>query len=52
MLRNLKLLVFAVFTLVALFAASGGLAQTSGIVDGVVKDPSGGVVPNATVEIS
>jgi Carboxypeptidase regulatory-like domain/TonB-dependent Receptor Plug Domain len=32
--------------------AAPGWAQSSGVIEGVVKDPSGGVLPNAMVEIS
>src|SRR5256885_13113809 len=34
-----------------LFAAGPAKAQSSGTIEGVVKDPSGAAVPNATVEI-
>ena len=44
----------AVLGLVGLFALQVGTAwgQASGTIEGVVKDASGGVVPNASVEIS
>jgi Carboxypeptidase regulatory-like domain/TonB-dependent Receptor Plug Domain len=45
-------LAFLVFALVVLFSASSNWAQSSGTIEGSVKDTSGGVVPNATVEIS
>jgi len=51
-----RLSIYAIFVLgfVALFA--GGLVNAqmgnSGSIEGVVKDPSGGVVANATVEVS
>src|SRR5579885_120887 len=35
-----------------LFHVSAGRAQSSGTIEGVVKDPSGAVVPGASVEIS
>jgi hypothetical protein len=44
----------AVFVLQFLFvlAAAGGQSSSSGSIEGTVKDQSGAVVPNATVEIS
>src|SRR5437899_6356628 len=54
MLKRLSIsLVFALGLLV-LFAAGPAKAQmgNSGSIEGVVKDPSGGVVAGATVEIS
>jgi hypothetical protein len=45
---------YLILALVLLFSAERGWAQggSSGSIEGVVKDPSGGVVVNATVEIS
>jgi hypothetical protein len=45
---------FLILGLSLLFAAVPGRAQlgNSGLIEGVVKDPSGGVVANATVEVS
>ena len=34
-----------------LFCASIGWAQSSGTIEGVVRDPSGAIVPNAAVKI-
>jgi hypothetical protein len=52
MLRNLRYALL-VLGLGFLFSAAPGRAQlgNSGSIEGVVKDPSGGVVANATVEI-
>src|SRR5215470_9309558 len=44
-------LAFLVFGLIVLFSVSSSWAQSSGTVEGVVKDPSGAAVPNATVGI-
>ncbi len=54
MLKRLSNCVVFVLGLVLLLAAGPAKAQlgNSGLVDGVVKDPSGGVVAGATVEIS
>ena len=49
---NFRKFVFFVFGLVWFFCASPGWAQSSGNIEGVVKDTTGGVLPNATVEIS
>jgi hypothetical protein len=45
---------YSILALVLLFTAASGWAQggNSGSIEGVVKDSSGGVVANATVEIS
>src|SRR5271167_188907 len=45
---------YSILALVLLFSAASGWAQggSSGSIEGVVKDSSGGVVANATVEIS
>ena len=40
-----------VLSLSLLIFASSSWAQSSGTIEGVVKDPSGAAVPNATVEI-
>jgi carboxypeptidase family protein len=54
MVRNLRFsYAFIVLGLAVLFSAVPGRAQlgNSGSIEGVVKDPSGGVVPNAAIEI-
>ena len=38
--------------LIVFFCATSSWAQSSGSIEGVVKDPSGGVLANATVDIS
>jgi hypothetical protein len=50
MLKSLERFLFAFFALAFLFAGVGS-AQSSGILDGTVKDSSGSTVPGATVEI-
>ncbi|HWZ99561.1 MAG TPA: TonB-dependent receptor [Candidatus Dormibacteraeota bacterium] len=50
MLKSLGRVVF-VFLGLAFLHAEVGRAQSSGILDGIVKDPSGSAVPSATVEI-
>jgi hypothetical protein len=54
MLKRLSIGVVFVLGLALLLAASPASAQTgnSGSIDGIVKDPSGGAVAGATVEIS
>src|SRR5216684_4861387 len=54
MLKTLSICTAFVLGLVLLFASSPANAQlgNSGSIDGVVKDPSGGVIAGATVEIS
>ena len=47
--NTLKLLAFG---LILFFYASSGWAQSSGNIEGVVKDISGGVLPNSSVAIS
>ena len=49
---NSRKFAFLVFGLILFFCASSGWAQSSGNIEGVVKDPSGAAVANATVEIS
>jgi hypothetical protein len=49
---NSRKLTLFVFGLILFFCASASWAQSSGTIQGVVKDPSGGAVANATVEIS
>ncbi len=46
--------IFAILALgfVLAFGSRSARGQASGTIEGVVRDPSGGVVPNATVEIS
>ncbi len=48
--RN-KLTVFA-FGLILIFCASSGWAQSSGSIQGVVKDATGGILTGATVQIT
>jgi hypothetical protein len=43
---------FLVFSFILLFGVTSGWAQSSGTVEGVVKDSSGGVLANSTVTIS
>src|ERR1700736_253849 len=43
---------FLVFVLALFFCAPFSWAQSSGSIEGVLKDPSGGALANATVEIS
>jgi hypothetical protein len=43
---------FLIFGLSLLFAAAPGWAQSSGSIEGVVKDPSGAAVAGANVEVS
>jgi len=54
MKKNLKLFTLAVFALVSLFCVTASMAQssTTGTVEGVISDPNGAVVPNATVTLS
>jgi hypothetical protein len=54
MLKHLRISVILVLGLVLFFAAGPANAQlgNSGSIEGVVKDPSGGVIASATVEIS
>src|SRR5258708_14447372 len=54
MLKYLSISMFLVLGLVLFFAAGPANAQlgNSGSIDGVVKDPSGGVVAGAKVEVS
>jgi hypothetical protein len=54
MLKRLSIYTIFVLGFAVLFAAGPAKAQigNSGSIDGVVKDPSGGVVANARVEIS
>jgi hypothetical protein len=47
--RRLSLFVFGLFVL---FCAVPSRAQTSGTIEGVVKDPSGAAIPGAGVEIT
>ena len=49
---NFRKLTLFVFGLILFFCATSGWAQSSGSIEGVVKDSSGGVLANATVEIS
>jgi len=50
MLKSFSRFAFGIFALAFLFAVVGS-AQSSGILDGTVTDPSGGAVPGATVEM-
>jgi hypothetical protein len=52
MLKRFGIYAAFVLGIALLFAAGPTKGQTSGTIEGVVKDPSGGVVANATVEIS
>jgi len=52
MIMNFRKIALAVFGLIIFLCAASGWAQSSGSIDGVVKDATGGVLPNATVEIS
>jgi Carboxypeptidase regulatory-like domain len=52
MFKNLRIYAFLAMGLILLFGAGQSRAQNSGTIEGVVKDQTGGVVPNATVEIS
>jgi hypothetical protein len=51
MLKTLSICTVFVLGLVLFFAGSPANAQSSGSIEGVVKDPSGAEVPNATVVI-
>lgn len=46
-----KHILFFTLSIGLIFGTLSSWAQSSGTLEGVVKDPSGGVVPNATVEI-
>ena len=54
MFKHLRIYALVVLALGWLFCAAAGSAQlgNSGSIEGVVKDPSGGVIAGATVEIS
>src|ERR1700726_3514661 len=49
---NFRKIMFLVFGLVSFFCATSSWAQSSGSIEGIVKDPSGGVLTTAWVEIS
>src|SRR6266576_3402420 len=49
---NFRKIMLFVFVLSLLLCATSSWAQSSGSIEGVVKDSSGGVLSNATVEIS
>jgi hypothetical protein len=49
---NFRKFMFLVVGLVPFFCATSSRAQSSGSIEGIVKDPSGGVLTNASVEIS
>jgi len=49
---NFRKITLSVFVLSLLLCATSSWAQSSGSIEGVVKDSSGGVLSNATVEIS
>ncbi|HEY2545707.1 MAG TPA: TonB-dependent receptor [Candidatus Acidoferrum sp.] len=51
MFKRSSIIAFLVLGFVFLFGSGQARGQASGIIDGVVKDPSGGVVANASVEI-
>ncbi|HLK03361.1 MAG TPA: TonB-dependent receptor [Candidatus Acidoferrum sp.] len=50
MLKRFRRVVFAFFSL-ALVLAGAGYAQSSGLIEGVVKDPSGSAIAGAAIEI-
>ena len=54
MSKNLKLISLIAFVTVTLLFANAVTAQTNttGTVEGVVADPNGAVVPNATITLS
>src|SRR5215213_5268471 len=54
MKKNIKFFALAVFAVVSLFFVTATMAQTSttGSVEGVISDPNGAVVPNASVTLS
>ena len=52
MLKRSSIFAFLVLAFVLAFGAGEVRGQASGTIEGVVKDPSGAIVPNATVEIS
>lgn len=52
MLKRSGMVAFLVLGLVLAFGAGQARGQASGTIEGVVKDPSGAVVADATVEIS
>src|SRR5467141_1800295 len=52
MQMNFRKITLSVFVLSLLLCATSSWAQSSGSIEGVVKDSSGGVLSNATVEIS
>jgi Carboxypeptidase regulatory-like domain/TonB-dependent Receptor Plug Domain len=52
MFKRSSIFAFLALGIVLLLGAGQARGQASGTIEGVVKDPSGGVVPNATVEIS
>ena len=49
---NFRKITLSVFVLSLFLCATSSWAQSSGSIEGVVKDSSGGVLSNATVEIS
>src|SRR5258705_3614074 len=52
MQMNFRKITLSVFVLSLFLCATSSWAQSSGSIEGVVKDASGGVLSNATVEIS
>jgi hypothetical protein len=52
MVQRLRIFAFFVLVLAFIFGAGQSRGQTSGTIEGVVQDPSGATVANATVEIS
>jgi hypothetical protein len=52
MFKSSSFVAFPPLGLVLVFGSEAARGQASGTIEGVVKDPSGGVVPNTTVEIS
>src|SRR6266566_8837334 len=49
---NFRRITLFVFVVTLFFCATSGWAQSSGTIEGVVKDATGGVLSNATVQIS
>jgi Carboxypeptidase regulatory-like domain len=52
MFKKLRLYAFFAIGIALLIGANSSNAQNSGTIEGVIKDPSGGVITAATVEIS
>src|SRR6202043_1167727 len=52
MRMSFRKLALLVLSLILFFCATSSWAQSGGNIEGVLKDPSGAVLPGATVEIS